>query len=681
MADIQMGYEIAQAEGLTVSSDGTTHKNINFEARHVHMPVATENPAVLVHKTRLVGVDSATDHSSQTQVTGWTSKIQEKLDVYNQSPLAQQSKSVLRLADFFVRLHGASGDHSKDQIKLAELLREMKQEFTEKSLGEERLLEMSIPEMLELLSKANSQKIAAVGGQLKWARLSEAERLKADAEMMSAVVLKLGHDAYVHLPNEEQDRIDLFVHSGCAMHKDLNCFKGGSAAMANWWKENSVDGPILLANKDNAAVLEKANDAEEYGAAEQRAHDASSGGGVKLASLAGMIFNNKDDKVGQQDTHKQFFASRGVKVNKFPGTSNNRYQSHALAAAELITHLTLYTEYMEWIKDGKDRPGFTNMEQNVYCGLQDIPTQTELVVLALYAQAVSHPYTCNARGPGAKQVNMLDLGPLHLQIQKHIEKVIETPHILLPPHASYKHGTADGKSWEDANVMEAISKLGPSLPHLEPLLVAFFKGALETWKRFTPEFQEGGIIDQLTPEEKEKAHRPPANDHNEGALGSLRLKLRFKPNMSMHQYNALAMFKSNDTAAFVQKMFVKEDHVYVHEEACKRDSGHLEQARQAAIIAFRNKKVADQRQKMAEKAEKQHTTQARLAAVQRVDAVEDVTINMTNDQLRDQLEIYRQLIDGIPGKSKLKIKAELIAALRAAITRYKALPDTQNSES
>jgi hypothetical protein len=73
----------------------------------------------------------------------------------------------LRLADFFVHLHEASGDHSKDQIKLGELLREMKQEFTEKSLGEERLLEMSIPEMLELLSKADSQKIATFGGQLK----------------------------------------------------------------------------------------------------------------------------------------------------------------------------------------------------------------------------------------------------------------------------------------------------------------------------------------------------------------------------------------------------------------------------------------------------------------------------------------------------------------------------------
>ena len=149
----------------------------------------------------------------------------------------------------------------------------------------------------------------------------------------------------------------------------------------------------------------------------------------------------------------------------------------------------------------------------------------------------------------------------------------------------------------------------------------------------------------------------------------------------MHQYNALAMFKSNETAAFVQKMFGKEDHAYVHEEACKKDSSHLEQACHAAIIAFKNKKIADRRQKMAEKAQRQHDTEARLAIVHRVDAVEDVTLSMTNNQLRDQLEIYRQLVDGIPGKSQLKIKADLIAALKAAITKYKALSNTQNSES
>jgi uncharacterized coiled-coil protein SlyX len=46
----------------------------------------------------------------------------------------------------------------------------------------------------------------------------------------------------------------------------------------------------------------------------------------------------------------------------------------------------------------------------------------------------------------------------------------------------------------------------------------------------------------------------------------------------------------------------------------------LKKAHQAAIIAAKNKKVADQRQKIAEKAQKMHDQQARLAAIQCVDA-------------------------------------------------------------
>ena len=36
MADIQVGHEIAKASSLTVSSDETTHKNINYESRCLH---------------------------------------------------------------------------------------------------------------------------------------------------------------------------------------------------------------------------------------------------------------------------------------------------------------------------------------------------------------------------------------------------------------------------------------------------------------------------------------------------------------------------------------------------------------------------------------------------------------------------------------------------------------------
>src|SRR3954453_4915522 len=110
--------------------------------------------------------------------------------------------------------------------------------------------------------------------------------------------------------------------------------------------------------------------------------------------------------------------------------------------------------------------------------------------------------------------------------------------------------------------MVAISELSSSLPHLAPVLVAFFEGALVTRQRFTTEFEKGGKIDAATPEEKNQAWMPPTNDVNEGALGALRSYLQRKPNTTMHQYNALAMFKFNNTAAFVEHIFVTEDYAF-----------------------------------------------------------------------------------------------------------------------
>jgi len=39
------------------------------------------------------------------------------------------------------------------------------------------------------------------------------------------------------------------------MHKELNAVKGGNAAMTAWWKDNNIDGPIILMNRDNAAAV------------------------------------------------------------------------------------------------------------------------------------------------------------------------------------------------------------------------------------------------------------------------------------------------------------------------------------------------------------------------------------------------------------------------------------------
>jgi hypothetical protein len=668
MADIQLGHEIANASGLTISGDGTTHKNVGYESRHINMLVPTyESTGLAKHKSCLLGVDSATDHSSQTQADGWTDKIQDMLVVYNNSPLAKRSRNALRLFDFFGSLQGMNSDHAKDQKKLAVLLKDIKHALTQESLGEDKLVEMSFQEMTVLLTKANDKKLESFGGRLKWNLLSNTEKFRADLEMMSAIVLKLGQEAYSQLQLDERRRVDSFIWVRCAMHKDLNCVKGGNAEMTSWWGENDVPGPILLANKDNAAVLEQADEEDDYTAAEQRAHDVSSGGGVKLAFLAGMLFNNKNDKHGQQDVYQQLFLFREVRKKKFPDTNNTCYQSHCAAAAELLTTLELYVKFMEWIRDGKERPGFTNVERNVYLGLQDIPTQTELAVLALYAQAITHPYMKEVRGPGTEHVNMLDLALLHSRVQKHLERIINNPNLLLPPHGSYSHGSMDGKPWQNSTLMDQISDMSSSWPHLEPVLVAFFKGALVTWKRFTSEFEEGGLIDMATAEEKEHAWMPPTNDVNEGALGAFRSYLCKKPNTTMQQYNALAMFKFNDTSKFVLQTFMSDDHVYVHQEARTKDSSHL----QAAAIAYKDKQITQRKEKTALKGQQKAQEQTRLAGIEQLEDAEHVTMDMTVAQLKDQLDIYCGLIDGLPLKSHLKTKADMIQALKNAINKYK----------
>jgi hypothetical protein len=81
-------------------------------------------------------------------------------------------------------------------------------------------------------------------------------------------------------------------------------------------------------------------------------------------------------------------------------------------------------------------------------------------------------------------------------------------------------GSLDGEEWHYPDVIKAIHKMEPELPHLKQVLVAFFIGAAETWKRFTSEFAPGGLIDEATVEEKKLAWMPATNDVNEGALGS-----------------------------------------------------------------------------------------------------------------------------------------------------------------
>ena len=210
---------------------------------------------------------------------------------------------------------------------------------------------------------------------------------------------------------------------------------------------------------------------------------------------------------------------------------------------EIIHHLQLYLDFLRDVGDGKDKQKMNHMEKNVFNGLSDVATLTKLAVLCLYCQAISTPFVEHIRDPRLKSQNALDLAPFYDQIITYLKAVIKNPDLLLGPNISPETGSFNGRPWKNPEAVNIIRNNQHLYPHLRSLLLAFFSGALETWKRFTKEFEPGSNILNLTPEERYLAFRRPTNDINKGSLGLLRQMYRSFPNITLRRLNSRLMIK------------------------------------------------------------------------------------------------------------------------------------------
>lgn len=176
-------------------------------------------------------------------------------------------------------------------------------------LGQKVLSMKSPEELLVFLHEENQKKIEALGGPAVWDTMSTEAQDAVDDVHQKEMLTRLGKAAHGSLPEDVRRAMDFFVRAGCCMHKDLNAVKGGAKAMAAWYADSGVTAPVLLANKGNDVVISNMATSQPTTAAENHAMDVTSRGGVKAASLAGGIFNNKDDKKGQQDFHRHWFET------------------------------------------------------------------------------------------------------------------------------------------------------------------------------------------------------------------------------------------------------------------------------------------------------------------------------------------------------------------------------------
>ena len=553
-----------QMLGMTFGADGTTHRKIAYDARHVHLQAESYGEgtdAPLQQQTRLLGVHSALDGSSEESIKSWKNVLGDIAHIYNQSPLGKRTGPLLQVVDIFVKLAGMHSDHCAKEKKDFRMMEKEKELATYQSLGKKEMAENE--DLLSHFSRAQAQMIKAAGGKKKWEKLSTIEQAEHEAKMLENLVIELGKESFEKLSDDEKRTLKLFIWVGCGCHKDLNTVRGGNASMMAWWKENNIPGPILLANKDNAAVLNADSTGDEITPAMERALQMTTRGGIKAAQLAGEILNNKNDKKGHHNAFRWWWSTNFNDEFTFPDTSNNRFQSHCEAAAVLVQHLDRFIKFLDYAKNQKKVMRFSNMEQNLWKALDCPATKTELAVLAVYAQVISHPYMRQTRGPAAEKINMLDLGVLHKNVYGHMQRIIRDPSLVIGSSVTYETGAMDGQPWEYPGAFAAVQQLAADLPHILPVLVAFFKGAAATWKRFTSEFAPGGLIDEATQEEKDQAWMPPTNDVNEGALGAFRVLMRRQPQLSSMQYNALAMYRQNDTHAFMEKKFHPEDYKFV----------------------------------------------------------------------------------------------------------------------
>lgn len=239
----------------------------------------------------------------------------------------------------------------------------------------------------------------------------------------------------------------------------------------------------------------------------------------------------------------------------FPDTSNTRYQSYCEAAAVLLEYLPDFLQFLEFVCDRKEKRTFTHLELNFKNALMCQSTLTELAVLTMYSQAITHPYVRQIRGSGTDNINLLELGSLHEQVAQHMELIIQNPGMLISKDATAEIGAIDGGEWDRPGAVLAILNMAPTLPHLESALVAFFKGALGGWKRFTAEFDLGGDIDQSSDAQRELAWMSPTNDANEGILGAYRQFMHRKPRTTLYKFNSQLMYERNHTQEFMNKNF------------------------------------------------------------------------------------------------------------------------------
>ncbi|KAJ7243679.1 hypothetical protein C8J57DRAFT_1243277 [Mycena rebaudengoi] len=396
-SQLQFVEAVVTAKGVTLSSDGTTHKNINLESRRATV-IGPNNQK----QNFFLGIESTLNHTSETQLQGWEEVIDSMYAVYKTSSRCETADDA---RDFWCKVTGWHTNHAPDQKKLFRLAGEKKSGCEWERRGEKTLIEMVLHELLQTLFHVSQDAIASAGGLAAWDMISKDEQRKHHNSAFKAFVQAIGQAKFDKLSPAEQQNIDLFIWGGCCMHKNMNIFKAGCRAIQQWWIRNNIPGPIKLYNRDNVATV-------------------TLGEGTSAATWA-----------------EERSCSGAIK-------------SHAAACEVIVLHMDLLLQFLVYVKENKGTRTLNHMEANVDRGLCDWATHHDFVAIALMNQNHNAPYLVTICGLHGER-NLLNLGEFHQGLKAHLRHIIYNPKLITSPDATYQTATLDGKPWTKPEVMYA----------------------------------------------------------------------------------------------------------------------------------------------------------------------------------------------------------------------------------
>ncbi|KAF9023347.1 hypothetical protein BDZ89DRAFT_1192387 [Hymenopellis radicata] len=642
------------AEHFTISGDGTSHKNLNYEVKHVTVTDYLADPSLPEAERKqvlLVGLDNTSSHTSEAQLNGWENLCHVLHKTHNDSPLGREDPVDTRT--FYTKACGMLSDHAPDQKKTCRLWVDKREKADLEMRGEAVIRSLGGEELVEMITEINDTNIRLAGGIVAWEATSEADRQIRYAKIEQAIVLRVGREAFEKLPPEEQTDARRFVWGGCAMHKAINASKGAFTRLALTWPAHEHAGPIILFNKDNAAAA-----ASTDPALKARAERLSGRGGVKLVELMGMLLNNSNKKLGQQDMHAIWFES----------------QIHI--TAEIIAHLALYIEFLEFIREHKGSGQWTNLEENIYNALHCHATLADLVAMTLYSQSCDIPYMRIVR---TEILNQLDLPPTNDKAKALCRKVIADPGILCGSEVDYKTAALDGKQWQRPDAVYAARAMVSKLPLVAECVKFTFEGALETWERFTEDERSQQRVG-LTEQQKLNHLLKPTNDHSEGGAGQLKKAKQRAPNATMEFIDSKTRWGRNKPKGWVKKTGAENPHIFDYARVTARTSDDSGQSKRKRIeIAEEAKDIATTytRKRVKTKARRDEKQKELDACVPIEDsrAFTDPTRlkSLRNSDLDLQIDWHRSQEKEVLGKlktashSSLSNRPKKVAAIVAAI--------------